>query len=117
MESDYEKFEQIKRHLQAAIEILQTPFNVISPSLTKARAEEIVRKAEEFAYELEVKAEELAKKEGERLIREAIEEAKAKREEILKEHAKEVEKLQKVVGDRVEKAADYVVSVVIKGGE
>jgi len=48
MESDYEKFEQIKRHLQAAIEILQTPFNVISPSLTKARAEEIKRYVEEI---------------------------------------------------------------------
>ena len=46
--SDYEKFEAIKQHLQQVINILQTPFNNLDPSLTKARVEEVKRYLEEI---------------------------------------------------------------------
>jgi len=46
--SDYEKFEEIKRHLQAVIDILRTPFNMVSYSLTKIRIKEVKEYLEEI---------------------------------------------------------------------
>ena len=51
--SDYEKFEEIKKHLQKVIDILCTPFNNFSPSITKSRVKEIKRYLEEIQELLE----------------------------------------------------------------
>jgi len=46
--SDFERFEEIKRHLQATIALLKQPFNNVDPELTRARIREIRRYLEEI---------------------------------------------------------------------